>query len=46
MRPLGDRAVDFAGSVDGVCGSAFDPTTMDMTSAIVASFMQFCNETT
>ena len=29
--PLGDRAVDFAGAVDGVRGTAFDPAAMDMT---------------
>src|SRR5271170_7521865 len=30
VRPLGDRAVDFAGAVDRVRRAALDPTAMDM----------------
>jgi hypothetical protein len=30
MRTVGDRAVDLAGAVDRVCGSALDPAAMDM----------------
>src|SRR6516162_6599608 len=29
MRPLGDRAVHFAGAVDGVRGTALHPPSMD-----------------
>src|SRR6516164_11634442 len=30
MRAVGDRAVDLAGAIDGVRGTALDPATMDM----------------